>query len=170
MRGSGKLRFAPTLDGLAKTNKEGLSMGMKRTSRTWKSVALIVFIATFVVGCTSGGDDPNSATPNGGGSADGGSNVNATGFPIAKNKITMSAFAPQSANIADLNTNWFTKYLEEKTNVHLNWQLVPGEAAALKEKNSYCWQVATILIFSCQGSYKRRATALRSTRRFASSE
>ncbi|CAN7402452.1 ABC transporter substrate-binding protein [Paenibacillus sp. LjRoot153] len=110
-------------------------MVSKGTRKTWLSAVLILFITLPVVGCTSNNDDPQgSASPTEAGSSGGGKELNATGFPITKNKITMSAFAPQSANIADLNSNWFTKYLEGKTNIHLNWQLVPGETAALNEK------------------------------------
>ncbi|WP_274365893.1 ABC transporter substrate-binding protein [Paenibacillus thermotolerans] len=94
-------------------------------------VALAAALMLLSAGCGSNKE----------GSADGGTegqsgaakqSFNESGFPIVSEKITMSAFAPQSANIADLNTNWFTKYLEEKTNIHLEWQLVPQDG--LQEK------------------------------------
>lgn len=49
-------------------------------------------------------------------------------FPLVKDKVTLRFFAPQNANIKDMNTNEFTKFYEEKTNVHINWELVPSDA------------------------------------------
>ncbi len=53
-------------------------------------------------------------------------------FPIAKEKVTLRFFATQFPTIEDLNTNLFTRYLENKTNVHIQWDLVPF--AGLDEK------------------------------------
>ena len=55
-------------------------------------------------------------------------------FPIVEEKITLNVFAPQNANIKDLATNEFTKFYEDKTNVHLEWETVPQQA--LNEKRN----------------------------------
>lgn len=55
-------------------------------------------------------------------------------FPIVKDKINLKFFAPQNANIKDLNTNEFTKFYEEKTNIHIVWETVPQQA--LNEKRN----------------------------------
>ncbi|MFD3272081.1 ABC transporter substrate-binding protein [Paenibacillus dendritiformis] len=53
-------------------------------------------------------------------------------FPIAKEPMTLKMFAPQSASIENLETNEFTKFLEEKTNIQIKWDVVPE--GALEEK------------------------------------
>lgn len=55
-------------------------------------------------------------------------------FPLVKNKVTLKFFAPQNVNIKDMNTNTFTTFYENKTNVHIQWELVPADA--LTDKRS----------------------------------
>ncbi len=57
-------------------------------------------------------------------------------FPIVKEKATLRFFAPQNVNIKDMNTNAFTVFYEEKTNVHIVWELVPSDALADKRSLS----------------------------------
>jgi putative aldouronate transport system substrate-binding protein len=101
-------------------------------------VSLLISMTLISMGCTSkSADTPSASTkadPTAIAASSASNAFNDTGFPIVNKKISMSAFAPQSANIADLNTNWFTKFLEEKTNIHLDWQLAPGDSNASKEK------------------------------------
>lgn len=54
-------------------------------------------------------------------------------FPIVDEKITISVFAPNYFS-ADLTTNEFTKWYEEKTNIHIEWDL--AGASDIKEKRS----------------------------------
>jgi putative aldouronate transport system substrate-binding protein len=56
------------------------------------------------------------------------SNFNAVGaFPVVKQKATINVmYALTSAEI-NPDTNWMTKFMEEKTGVHVNWITVPGE-------------------------------------------
>lgn len=62
------------------------------------------------------------------------SNLTAPGtFPIVKEKITLSITipAPTDATVK-MSENWFTKELEKKTNIHIDWQEISG--SNFKEK------------------------------------
>lgn len=49
-------------------------------------------------------------------------------FPISKDKIELTAFCAPSALIESMDANEFTKWYEEKTNVHITWDAVPAQA------------------------------------------
>ena len=49
-------------------------------------------------------------------------------FPVVKEKVEFDVFAPKSSFVADFETNEFTKWYEEKTNVHINWSVPSGDA------------------------------------------
>jgi putative aldouronate transport system substrate-binding protein len=58
------------------------------------------------------------------------SNMTDTGvFPIVKDKITLEFLTKQMTAIPDMETNEFTKYMEEKTNVHIKWNILTDVAA-----------------------------------------
>lgn len=60
-------------------------------------------------------------------------NVNAAGvFPIVKEKITLKVAIKQSPNVVDYDTNEFTKWLEEKTNIDLQFEMLPNKDTATK--------------------------------------
>lgn len=46
-------------------------------------------------------------------------------YPISDEKITLTVFAPQISTIIDLATNDFTLWMEEKTNIHIEWVTAP---------------------------------------------
>ena len=48
-------------------------------------------------------------------------------YPIVKEKTTLKVFTPKPEDVEDIETNTFTKYLEEKTNVHIEWDFVAGD-------------------------------------------
>lgn len=50
-------------------------------------------------------------------------------FPLVKEKATISMLSLDKANIKDITTNEFTKFYEEKTNVHIEWELIPQSSA-----------------------------------------
>ncbi len=57
-------------------------------------------------------------------------NANVSGpneFPIVKEKTELTVFVPKPSMIADLDTNEFTKWYEEKTGVHINWDIASGD-------------------------------------------
>ena len=47
-------------------------------------------------------------------------------FPVVKEKQTMTVLTYQPAFVKDFYTNEFTKKYEEMTNVHVEWEIVPG--------------------------------------------
>lgn len=49
-------------------------------------------------------------------------------YPIVKQPMTIRMFAPQFPTIEDMKTNAFTVFLEEKTNIKIDWDLVPNNA------------------------------------------
>ncbi len=61
-------------------------------------------------------------------------NLNLTGLPIVNEKVTLTVGGPKSNDMADFETMWFWQRAEEKTNVHIDWQMSPEEG--WKEKIS----------------------------------
>jgi putative aldouronate transport system substrate-binding protein len=51
------------------------------------------------------------------------SNVN--GFPITQNKTTLKVSTPYHSYVMDYENNDLTKYMEELTNIHVDWDLLP---------------------------------------------
>lgn len=87
----------------------------------------IVLTTSALAGCASepkGGTGGKESTP------EGASEVSAPGeFPIVKEKTNLSVFIQQlSFHLTDITTNEFTKELEEKTNVHLDMNVVPADS------------------------------------------
>lgn len=46
-------------------------------------------------------------------------------FPIVNEKITLRVMTGANPAVENFDTNAFTKYFEEKTNIHVEWELVP---------------------------------------------
>jgi putative aldouronate transport system substrate-binding protein len=117
--------------------------------------ALVFLLALAGCGGAGGNGDAAATTASGGtggenaatGTADGGNAEGSGGaalqagaagasgglsgvneFPISAEKITMSAFIAPNALIENIETNEFTKWYEEKTNVHIEWDAVPQQA------------------------------------------
>jgi putative aldouronate transport system substrate-binding protein len=53
-------------------------------------------------------------------------------FPITTEKVTLKALVLGHARVEDFNTNAFTKWYEEKTNVHIDWEVAPPDGADQK--------------------------------------
>ena len=93
---------------------------------------IVLFAMAFVLAAgmlmASGGQ---AAAPAGAGAA----LVTPNGeFPVVKEKVSLTFFAPQPPRIENLTTNDFTVEYEKKTNVHINWEIVPS--AALPERRN----------------------------------
>ncbi len=56
----------------------------------------------------------------------------ASQFPIVKNKVTLTALVAQNPNIEDYATNDMTKYMEEKTNIHIEFEELPHKESLTK--------------------------------------
>jgi putative aldouronate transport system substrate-binding protein len=46
--------------------------------------------------------------------------------------VQVSIFASPSTGVVNLNTNWFTKYVEKKFNMNINWVLAPSSDTSTK--------------------------------------
>ncbi|PZE22860.1 ABC transporter substrate-binding protein [Paenibacillus xerothermodurans] len=53
-------------------------------------------------------------------------------FPISKEKVTLKVMVKSPAYVEDFATNEMTKYLEEKTNVHIEWDVATEKSAPEK--------------------------------------
>lgn len=53
------------------------------------------------------------------------SNLNSTGMPIVKEKINLKAMVLKHPEHGDYEKMDFTRIMEEKTNIHIDWQVVP---------------------------------------------
>ena len=53
-------------------------------------------------------------------------------YPIVTEKIELSVFTPADGAVIDFETNEFTRWLEDKTNIHINFEVSPEDA--VKEK------------------------------------
>ncbi len=53
-------------------------------------------------------------------------------LPVVKEKVTFKVLAQVEPNIQDINTNYATRWIEGRTNVHLEWQNVQGSDASEK--------------------------------------
>ena len=49
--------------------------------------------------------------------------------PLTEEPVSFSVVAMQNAGVSSFDDNRYTDWLEEKTNVHIDWQLVPEEEA-----------------------------------------
>jgi putative aldouronate transport system substrate-binding protein len=49
-------------------------------------------------------------------------------FPIVQEQVTLEFFAPQHAIVEDMATNTMTMYMQDLTNVHIEWETVPQQA------------------------------------------
>ena len=49
-------------------------------------------------------------------------------MPIVAETIELTAMAPKNAMHGDFDELWWVKYMEEKTNIHWNWNLVPSDS------------------------------------------
>jgi len=123
---------------------------MKKNERAIKSGAYIttlVIILSICIFCTS---CVGNTTSDDNGSKTNGTELTKTSesetesivtppgtFPVVKEKVTVKFFAPQSPIIEDIYENAFTKMYEEKTNVKIEWDLVPANAIGEMKQISF---------------------------------
>ena len=83
-------------------------------------------------GGTQSGSTPASGAQSA--SAAGDSNVNAEGFPIVNEPITLRGMVALNANVKDWNEHPALKRMEELTGIHIEWECVPD--AGFTEKRN----------------------------------
>lgn len=113
------------------------------------SIAAVLLAAIVMAGCTNKNDGAAESSPAAGTAAPATEtaaptatpeegpkdpNVNATGYPIVKEKITLKMFAAywDGYGYLDFKDMELFKQLEEKTNIHIEWTTIPQ--AAYNEK------------------------------------
>jgi putative aldouronate transport system substrate-binding protein len=111
-------------------------MSMRKTWKQSNAVLLCIVLSSvlFLAACSK-----NAETPGTGNTDNDPKETNqvqedlftAVGtYPIVNKTMTLKMFAPQLPTIENMETNAFTKYLEEKTNIKIAWDLVPNNALA----------------------------------------
>lgn len=98
--------------------------------KKWMVVSLGLALCTVSIlsGCSDKEAAQSDATPKV--SED---RVTAAGeLPITKEKTTLKVLVKGSAFVEDFATNEYTKFLEEKTNIHIEWDVAPEKSAVEK--------------------------------------
>ena len=114
---------------------------MKRNKMVRSMVLLlctVILYTSVFVGCGNASKDGATASSTTKAaaattSAASDSNVSAPGeFPIVKDQVTLKFLSKNMVAIEDYNTNEFTKYMEEKTNVKVVWETIPSDNVSEK--------------------------------------
>lgn len=89
------------------------------------AVALILCFTMAFTGCST--RKKESESPNSNSTTAVGAKVAPVGtFPIVKEKQTLRVFCAQDTPVENYDTNDFTKWYEDKTNIHIQWEAVQG--------------------------------------------
>ncbi|MBP1960821.1 ABC transporter substrate-binding protein [Paenibacillus aceris] len=96
-------------------------------SRNRILTTLVAFFSLAVAGCSgtevSPGDTKKSES----------TDISTAGtFPIVKEPITIKVMVKANALVEDFATNRFSKWMEEKTNINVQWEVIPEKAAQEK--------------------------------------
>lgn len=89
----------------------------------------VSMLGSILSACSSGGNDAQSSDT---------SNSNAVTvseagqFPIVDEKITLRVMTGANSAVEDFDTNEFTKYFEDLTNIHVEWEIVPASSVTEK--------------------------------------
>ncbi len=81
---------------------------------------------------TSGTESDDNKNPSVGSNSEGTGNIaqdeenlNLTGYPIVKNKISLEIMVTSRADIGDITNSQFSKTIQELTNIEIKWDMVP---------------------------------------------
>lgn len=89
----------------------------------------LIMAGTMTLAACSKNEDPNAPSDESANSE----NQTAPGtYPIVKEKITLKGLIVGHSRVEDYNTNEFTKWYEERTNIHVDWEVAPQENAEQK--------------------------------------
>lgn len=99
--------------------------------RKWPALSLGIALvtATTLAGCSDSGANSGAEQT----TAQATATVSAPGeLPITAEKTTLRVLVKGSPFVENYATNEFTKYLEEKTNIHIEWEIAPEKSAVEK--------------------------------------
>ncbi|OBZ12702.1 MULTISPECIES: ABC transporter substrate-binding protein [Bacillales] len=95
-------------------------------------LCIVLSCAVFLAACSKNSGTPNNGQTEGGQTATNQAKedvfTEVGTFPIVNKQLTLKMFAPQLPTIENMETNAFTKFLEEKTNIKIAWDLVPNNS------------------------------------------
>ncbi len=107
-----------------------------RNRRTAYAMTFVLICTLILSACSS--KSGNSASPSGSASAPASSSSQSETqgelftpvgtYPIVTQQMKLKMFAPQYPSIENMETNTYTKYVEDKTNIKIEWDLVPDNA------------------------------------------
>jgi putative aldouronate transport system substrate-binding protein len=97
--------------------------------KTMAQLLCALFVLTVLLSACGKGD-PAEKTPEAGSSESTETPVGT--YPITKEKVTLKVLVVGHPRVEDFSTNEFTKWYEEKTNVHIDWEVVPSDGAEQK--------------------------------------
>lgn len=111
---------------------------MKRRNRRIAFVTAFMLLSTLILGaCSSKSGNPSAPAGSSSQSPQASASQSPAQeelftpvgtYPIVTKPLTLKMFAPQYASIENMDTNTYTKYVEEKTNINIEWDLVPDNA------------------------------------------
>jgi putative aldouronate transport system substrate-binding protein len=129
-----------------------------------KKLVIVMVIALATVSGVWGGGQAARTAPNAG--AVDRSNFNALGtFPLVKQKETITVMWHSSSPEFNAETNWFTQWYENKTNVHVNWIMNPSEQ--FKEKLNLAFAAGDQIDFVMTGGASASTYSLTDILKFA---
>lgn len=98
--------------------------GGKRMKRLLALSMVFALLFSVVTGCGSTSDDGSSTAE---------IELSEPGtYPLVKDKITFRAVVATGPFVEDMKTNDFTKWYEEKTNIHIEWNTISEQGMADK--------------------------------------
>jgi putative aldouronate transport system substrate-binding protein len=102
---------------------------------TSKRILVPVLAIVLLLSCSlafgAGGTEKSSGTATQGAAAYSAPGV----FPIVTEKVTLKFLTYQHAAVVDYATNEFTKWMEEKTGVKIDWQVIPSRDNVAEKVN-----------------------------------
>ncbi|MFB9276639.1 extracellular solute-binding protein [Cohnella cellulosilytica] len=96
------------------------------------TLALAVALAALLGACSNGGPEASPTSTNSDLAGIVEPADSAGTFPLSKERATLKVLAVQVPYVQDYETNDFTKYFEELTNVHVDWSFAPPQEAQEK--------------------------------------
>ncbi|MBD2847601.1 ABC transporter substrate-binding protein [Paenibacillus sp. IB182496] len=107
-----------------------MKKGIKKGAALAMTSALVI---GMLAACSDGGNNGGTTDSNGNNGGNSAPAVNAAGtFPIVDEPITLRVMTGANAAVEDFETNAFTQWFEEQTNIHVEWELVPSSMVSEK--------------------------------------